>query len=124
MPPTDLVFFVETDGTVPVLMWLDQLDRPTQNKFMVRVDRLKQCGHELRRPEAAHLGDGIYELRVVHLHVHYRVLYFFHEGRAVLCHGLRKETEVPAADIARAVRRRQDFENDPDKHTYSEEGRP
>ena len=42
-------------------------------------------GHELRRPEADFLRDGIYEL-----------LYFFHgQNVAVLAHGLTKEAEAP-----------------------------
>jgi hypothetical protein len=34
-------------------------------------------GHELRRPEADFLRDGIYELRASLGGVHHRILYFF-----------------------------------------------
>lgn len=79
-------------------------------------------GHELRRPAADILRDGIYELRAKQGHVQYRLLYFFH-GRnvAILAHGLTKEDKVPDADIERAVKRRRLFESHPEEHTYEDE---
>jgi len=78
-------------------------------------------GHELRRPEADFLQDGIYELRVGLQHVNYRMLYFFHGlAAAVVSHGLVKETEVPAKEIEKAIERKRDFEKDPKAHTYEE----
>jgi len=49
------------------------------------------------------------------------MLYFFH-GRiaAVLAHGLVKEGEVPQRDIELAIRRKLNFERDPDRHAYKE----
>ena len=61
-------------------------------------------GHELRRPEADFLRDGIYELRVSLRAVQHRVLYFFHGAMAaVVSDGLVKE-RVPPKEIDRAVR--------------------
>ena len=83
---------------------------------------MAQFGHELRRPAADYLRDGIYELRAKQGHVQYRILYFFH-GReaAILAHSLTKEDVVPAADIERAIKRKRMFESTPRKHTYEEE---
>jgi len=104
-----------------VLDWLDRLPAKTQDKCRVRIERLRDLGHELRRPEAYYLRDGIYELRVGLHGVNYRMLYFFH-GRvaAVLAHGLKKEREVPLRDIEEAIRRKRRFELDPQRHTYKE----
>lgn len=79
-------------------------------------------GHELRRPEADFLRDGIYELRSHFGTVNYRVLYFFH-GRnvAILAHGITKEGEIPEVEINRAIARKKAFEQDPTGHTYKEE---
>jgi hypothetical protein len=44
---------------------------------------LEQQGHELRRPIADFLRDGIYELRPSVQGVNYRILYFF-SGRNVV----------------------------------------
>jgi phage-related protein len=92
-----------------------------QDKCRVRIERLRDLGHELRRPEADYLRDGIYELRVGLQGMNYRLLYFFH-GRvaAVLVHGLVKEREVPRRDIEEAIRRKRKFELDPERHTYKE----
>ncbi|HEY6200599.1 MAG TPA: type II toxin-antitoxin system RelE/ParE family toxin [Candidatus Binatia bacterium] len=121
MPKTALVFYQEDADTVPVLDWLDRLPAKAQDKCRVRIERLREMGHELRRPEADFLRDGIYELRVGLAGINYRMLYFFH-GRiaAVLAHALVKEREVPPRDIDEAIRRKRKFELDPERHTYKE----
>ena len=121
MPKTNVVFYQEDDGSVPILEWLDSLQPKALDKCTVRIERLKELGHELRRPEADFLRDGIYELRIGLQHVNYRMLYFFH-GRtaAVLSHGLVKEAAVPAKEIEKAIERKRKFERDPRVHTYVE----
>ena len=122
MPRTRVVFYREREGNVPVLEWLDTLPAKIQDKCVVKIERLRELGHELRRPEADLLRDGIYELRIGREGMNYRILYFFH-GRvaAVLTHGLVKEREVPVKDIQRALERKRLFERDPQAHTYREE---
>jgi phage-related protein len=67
------------------------------------------------------LRDGIYELRIKHQRVNYRILDFFHgQNVTVLDHGLIKEKQVPDADIERAIQRKQKLESDPGKHTFTE----
>jgi len=46
-----------------VLDWLDHLFKKIQAKAPVRIERLAEMGHELRRPEADYLRENIYELR-------------------------------------------------------------
>jgi hypothetical protein len=93
----------------------------SQDKCVVKIERLRQLGHELRRPEADLLRNGIYELRIGREGINYRILYFF-QGRiaAILAHGLIKEREVPEKDIRFALERKRLFEQDPDKHMYLE----
>jgi hypothetical protein len=64
MPNAKVVFYMEDDGTVPLLEWFDRLPENAQDKCRLRIERLKQMGHELRRPEADYLRDSIYELRI------------------------------------------------------------
>ncbi len=121
MSRIEVVFYQEAAETVPVLDWLDRLPAKAQDKCRVRIERLRDLGHELHRPEADYLRDGIYELRVGLGGMNYRMLYFFH-GRipAVLAHGLVKEREVPPREIEEALRRKRKFKLDPRRHTYKE----
>ena len=122
MPRTRVIFYKEDDGSVPVLDWLDSLQPKALDKCTAKIERLGALGHELRRPEADYLRDGIYELRVGWQHVNYRMLYFFH-GRtaAVVSHGLVKEAAVPAKEIEKAMERKRKFEQRPEAHTHEEE---
>ena len=86
----------------------------------MRIERLEERGHELRRPEADYLRDGVYELRVRHKSVNYRMLYFFHDQTAVVSHGLTKEDVVPNREIDLAMSCNAKFKQDPEKHTYKE----
>ena len=124
MPETEIIFYREDDGSVPVLEWLDELhreDRRAYNKCIEVIERLAALGHELRRPTADLLEQGVYELRARVGHVNYRLLYFF-RGRllAILAHGLTKEQAIPKTDLATAVARKKRFEAKPEKHTHRE----
>lgn len=119
MPRTQVVLYREEDGTVPLLDWLDRLIPRVRAKCLVRIERLTELGHELRRPEADLLKDGIHELRVALSGQNYRILYFFHGNTAaVLSHGLVKERRVPPIEIEKAVSRKRKFIADPERHTY------
>jgi len=88
---------------------------------MAAIRRLALLGHELRRPKADFLRDGIYELRAKRGHVNYRVLYFFHgKNVALLAHALTKKDAVPDIDIKRALERMDRFARSPEKHTHEE----
>ena len=86
----------------------------------MKIERLAELGHQLRRPEAGFLRDGIYELRVRYRRVNYRMLYFFHERMAIISHGLTKEGTVPDTEIELAITHKGEFAQDPQKHTYKE----
>src|SRR5580658_972731 len=63
LPPTKIVYYVESDGAVPIVEWLDGVPRKAAAKCQAYLARLQSEGHELRRPIADYLRDGIYELR-------------------------------------------------------------
>jgi len=125
MPHTDVVFYREAEGDVPVLGWLKTLRRADLRayvKCIAGIERLGELGHELRRPLADFLRDDIHELRMRQGRVNYRILYFFH-GRtvAVLAHAITKEGEVPGVEIERAIRRKSAFVSNPGGHSYTEQ---
>src|SRR5208283_3487057 len=110
MPKVDVIFYKERDGFIPMQEWLKSLPAKSQDKCVFKLELLKESGHELRRPHADYLRDGIYELRVKHGKVNHRMLYFFFGGSAVvISHGLTKEARVPTADVDRAVDRKRSF---------------
>lgn len=118
MPKIDIVLYSEKDGTCPLLEWMDELPPKAQDKCIVKVERLKEMGHELRRPEADYLRDKIYELRAALQGIQYRILYFYHDKLGVISHGLIKEEErVPPKDINLATERRERFKKNPSRHT-------
>jgi phage-related protein len=125
MPRTQLIFFKDEDGAVPVRDWLRQLQQRNRRAFakcVVRLRRLAELGHELRRPEADLLRDGVYELRARDGRVNYRILYFFH-GRniAILANALTKEDKLRNAEMNRALRRKAMYESDPSAYSFEEE---
>lgn len=121
MPETRVVFYQEKDRSIPLLEWFDSLLPKVQDKCRIKIERLQELGRELRRPEADFLRDGIYELRVRHQRVNYRMLYFFHGNvAAVLSHGITKERLVPAKEIDKAIENKNRFTANPEGHTYEE----
>ena len=117
MPMTKVVFYKEDDGSVPLIDWLSILEPRAVVKCRVKLQRLAELGHELRRPEADYLRDGIYELRIVFGSINYRLLYFYHgQEAAVVSHGLAKERRVPLREISKAVERKQRYETAPREH--------
>jgi hypothetical protein len=99
MPTTDLVFYREENGSVPALEWPEGLGNVKAiAKCRAKLMRLAALGHELRRPEADLLRDGIYELRI----------------------GFTKEAKVPASEIALAITRRKRFLLDAAAHSFRE----
>jgi len=115
----EVVLYQEASGRAPLIEWLDGLSEGARMTCLARIRLLSAFGHDLRRPHADLLHDGIHELRAKHLGVNYRMLYFFHARMAVLTHGLIKQRSgVPELEIGRAIRRRAAFVADPNRHTH------
>lgn len=120
MPEIDLIPFLDADGSVPLIDWLDSLPTSVQIKCTERLDHLAAHGHELRRPHVDYLrGTDLYELRVKVRRINYRILFFFH-GReaAIVSHGFSKEDVIPPGQIALATDRMNRFKADPKRHSY------
>lgn len=125
MPETLIRFFQDEDKGVPYLQWLDDLKKRQPRAFekcLYSLELLRQFGHELRRPQADFLRDGVYELRTRVSRVNYRVLYGFVGNDLVLVsHGITKEQAVPDIEIDRAVKRLALYRRDPDRYSVEEE---
>ena len=116
MPKTDVIFFRDTDGSVPFLSWYDSLPETALHACTVKLDLLRNYGYDLRRSAADNLGGGIWELRAKANRINLRILYFFHGRHAVVVsHGFDKQTEINLA-----IQRKRLYERDPGAHTYQE----
>ncbi|MBZ5618159.1 MAG: type II toxin-antitoxin system RelE/ParE family toxin [Acidobacteriia bacterium] len=129
MPHTDVVFYQDDDENQTVLIhqWMKTLPAKVQDKCQAYLGQLEDLGHELRRPVADYLRDGIHELRPSYQGVQYRMLYFFPKQErssvkgskaVVVSHGFVKEGVVPGAEIDRAIARKRAFERRPERHTF------
>ena len=119
MPPTEILVFREAIGRIPLVDWLDFLPAKARAKCLNYVRLLATSGHDLRRPAADFLRDGIYELRPSYESVQYRILDFFH-GRdvVVLSHGITKSQKVPDTEIERAIVRKKLVMKDAIRHAF------
>lgn len=118
-----VVLYRESPDDVPFLAWWAELPDAAKALCRSRLFLLEQNGHQLRRPIADYLRDGIHELRAKRGKVQYRLLYFFH-GHAVvvISHGIAKKgAAVPPIEIDRALKRKRAFEADPEGHTHEGE---
>ncbi|MEO8098316.1 MAG: type II toxin-antitoxin system RelE/ParE family toxin [Acidobacteriota bacterium] len=118
MPQAEVVFYQDGEEVL-FYRWLDSLPVKVQAKCLSLVRLLRSLGHELRRPMADFLRDGIYELRPTYQGVHYRILYFFSgKNVVVISHGLTKESEVSDAEINRAIERKRKYGANPKAHGW------
>jgi len=101
-------FFVDEDGRSLVEEFMAELTEKEDMKVRAYIRILKECGHNLRRPIADYLGEGIYELRPQA----YRVFYFFFmKDSVVLLHILRKKTDkIPLNDFNLCIKRKREVE--------------
>ena len=122
MPETDVFFFQEDDGSVPVLDWMNSFREENERayrKCFGLIQLLEQFGHELRRPRADMLRDGVYELRTKVGNVNYRILYgFVGKDIALSAAGLTKEKKIPHKEIERAIARIAKYKTDPEAHGF------
>ena len=49
MPQTQVVFYQDEDGTVPILEWFELLPEKALDKCRVRLERLRDLGHRTHR---------------------------------------------------------------------------
>jgi phage-related protein len=121
MSKTTIRIYKESDGSVPLVEWLDGQPEKVQDKFTALIELLGEKGYDLRRPHCDFLESGVYELRARYLNVQYRILYgFVAKSVVLLSHGCTKESKVPKKDIKQAVENLDRYKSNPGLHTYIE----
>lgn len=122
MSLTEVLYYRDKNGNVPVLDWILAIgdkNLRAQKKCFGLISLLKQFGRELRRPRVDYLRDGVFELRTRVGNVNYRILYgFVGKDVALLAVGLTKEGAVPGREIELAISRLEEYQRDPDTHAF------
>jgi phage-related protein len=123
MPRTEILLYRDRD-VVPVRDWLDALEPEARRSCQERLSLLALRGHDLRRPAAAPVVAGLFELRVKHRRLNLRMLYFFHRRVAVIVSNgfLKQQAAIPLQEIRLALERKTRFEADPLRHASRFEG--
>jgi phage-related protein len=104
----DIWYFVDERGRSPVREFIDGLSLDEQAKVFAYIDELGKQGHNLRRPLADYVKDGIYELRPKSNRLFY---FFFLKESVVFVHAIKKKTnEIPEKDIALSLKRKKYIE--------------
>ena len=97
-------FFIDEHDRSPVEEAMQSLNEKEKMKVDAYIKMLKEYGHNLRRPLADYLGEGIYELRPAAHRVFY---FFFMKDSVVLLHMLRKKTDrIPLNDLDLCIKRK------------------
>ena len=119
MPKTAVYIYQTTNGRAPLINWLKGQNQRVQDKATELVTLLEGRGHKLSMPHAKVLRSGIWELRVIVQRVQHRILYaFVGKNIVLLTHGLTKTDKVPAKEIDKAIRYKNEYKQNPKQHTY------
>lgn len=104
----NICYFVDDRGQSPVREFIDELTLDEQAKVFAYIEELRKQGHNLLRPLADYVHDGIYELRPKANRIFY---FFFLKENAVLVHAIKKKTfKIMAKDIALSLKRKKFIE--------------
>ena len=106
---SDLYYFIDERGNNPVKEFIDSLPSKEQTKVLAYMVELLHCGHQLRRPMADYLGEGIYELRPKNNRIFY--FFFMRRNSAVMVHAMKKKTnKIPEEDLRLCLKRKNQVE--------------
>ena len=105
-----ICFFIDERGENPVKEFIENLPLKDQARVLAYLDELKKQGHQMRRPMADYLGEGIYELRPRDNRIFY---FFFLRESAVLPHAIKKRTDkIPQGDLNLCHKRKKQVEQE------------
>lgn len=102
-----IVYYVDEQGSSPVLEFLQSLDERTVARFDWSIEQLRLRNTRATAPLVRHIDGRLWELRRTSNGNIYRIMYFFFTGRRIVfVHGFQKKTEkTPHREIEIATRR-------------------
>ena len=104
----NIYYYVDARGRIPVKDFIGELPLGEQAKVFAYIEELRKQGHNLRRPLADFVRDGIYELRPKAKRLFY---FFFLKENVVLVHAIKKKRDkIPENDIKISLKRKKHIE--------------
>lgn len=110
-PEWTLEFYLDANGSSPVIEFLDSLDKKTRARFGWSMEQVRLRNVQARYPLVRHLEGDLWELREEsHTNI-YRIVYFFFTGRRIVfLHGFQKKTQrIPRRELELAQQRHRAF---------------
>jgi phage-related protein len=109
----DVEIYETATGTNHIELFINDMGK-NKSKLKARVIRaieiLEEFGSNTGEPVSKYLENGILELRAGVGKDAARILYFFHDGKAVSSHGFYKKTQkTPRNEIEKALNNRKDY---------------
>jgi hypothetical protein len=106
-----VVYYEDEESRSEVMAFIERQKANNQTKIFSWLSLLEERGPELPRPYADMLVNGIHELRIKLSGAQTRILYFFcFKDFIVLTNVFTKTSaKVPAAEIKKAIERRESF---------------
>jgi len=107
--------YEKTDGKIPVLEFILNLNAKQQAKIFREIDLLEKFGNELHYPHVDSIkGDkykGLLELRIEFASDIFRIFFFLYQGNnAVLLHGIvKKKQKTPKKELDVALDRMNNY---------------
>lgn len=108
----DVLFYETEAGNCPVLDFLEALRREDVRVHQRLVKQLEKVGDSEyhREPFSKHIGDGLFEVRVLGDQAARAVYCFGRERRIIVLHAFRKKSrKLPVHERAVALGRMQDY---------------
>lgn len=106
-----IIFYEKSNGEIPVVDFLNGLNREMRYKMMQQLDYLEMRGNMPRGDSTKPLGDGIFELRAQNKTDITRILFFFGKNQEiVLSNGfVKKQQRMPMSELELARRNQADY---------------
>jgi len=93
----EIVFFNEE-----VEIFVTKLEKPTIAKVLRTIDLLERFEHQLGMPHSKNIDHSLFELRILGKQ-EIRLIYTFHNNKAVILHGfIKKSQKIPKKEITAA----------------------
>ncbi len=92
-----------------VIEFIEELPVALSARVRKSLLLLQSHGHLLRFPDSRVVASGLFEFRVVGA-IHIRLLYFFHEDKAIIVHAFtKKRRAIIRKDIIYALQKRKEW---------------